>query len=73
MPMGRKTFVVDLAAGNRRTDYVAVSNTVIGIVLLILGGMGALAQVISVPIVILVLSMLGLAGAGMSWSLPEVT
>jgi hypothetical protein len=71
--LGRKTYVVDLAAGNRRTDYVAVSNTVIGVVLLILGGMGAMAQVFSVPIVILVLSTFGLAGAVMSWSLPEVT
>jgi hypothetical protein len=52
---------------------VAVSNTVIGLVLLLLGGMGALAQLLSVPIVILALSLLGLGGAVMSWSLPEVT
>jgi hypothetical protein len=71
--LGRKTYVVDLASGNRRTDYVAVSNSVIGVVLLLLGGMGAVAQVFSVPFVILALSALGLAGAGMSWSLPEVT
>lgn len=71
--LGRKTYVVDLAAGNKRTDYVAVSNSVIGVVLLILGGMGALAQLVSVPFVILVLSVLGLAGAAMSRMLPEVT
>jgi hypothetical protein len=71
--LGRKTYVVDLAAGNRRTDYVAVSNTVIGVVLLFLGGMGALAQLFSVPFVILALSVLGLAGAAMSRTLPEVT
>jgi hypothetical protein len=71
--LGRKTYVVDLAAGNRRTDYVAVSNSVIGVILLILGGMGALAQLVSVPMVIVVLSALGLAGAWMSWSLPEIT
>lgn len=71
--LGRKTYVVDLAAGNRRTDYVAVSNTVIGIVLLVLGGMGALAQAFSVSVVILALSALGLGGAVLSWTLPEVT
>jgi hypothetical protein len=71
--LGRKTYVVDLAEGNRRTDYVAVSNSVIGVVLLLLGGMGTLAQLVSVPLVILVLSALGLAGAAMSRSLPEVT
>ena len=70
--LGRKTYVVDLASGNRRTDYVAVSNSVIGVVLLLLGGMGAVAQVFSVPVVILVLSLLGLAGAAVSARLPEL-
>ena len=69
--LGRKTYVVDLAGGNKRTDYVAVSNSVIGVVLLALGGMGAVAQVLSVPAVILSLSLLGLAGAWVSWGLPE--
>ena len=46
--LGRKTYVVDLASGNRRTDYVAVSNSVIGVVLLLLGSMGAVAQAFSV-------------------------
>jgi hypothetical protein len=45
----------------------------IGVLLLVLGGMGAVAQVFSVLFVVLVLSVLGLAGAVMSWSLPEVT
>ena len=70
--LGRKTYVVDLATGNRRTDYVAVSNSVIGVVLLLLGGMGAVAQAFSVPVVVLALSLLGLAGAAVSRSLPEV-
>lgn len=71
--LGRKTYVVDLAQGNRRTDYVAVSNTVIGVILLILGATGAVAQALSVPLVILVLSLFGLAGAAMSRTLPDVT
>ena len=71
--LGRKTYVVDLALGNRRTDYVAVSNSVIGVALLLLGSMGAVAQAFSVPLVILVLSAFGLGGAFMSWRLPEVT
>ena len=71
--LGRKTYVVDLADGNRRTDYVAVSNSVIGVILLLLGGMGTVAQVFSVELVIVVLSCFGLAGAAMSRSLPEVT
>ncbi|SRR6056297_684688 len=71
--MGRKTYVVDLAGGNKRTDYVAVSNTVIGVVLLIAGSVGALANLISVSGVIVVLATMGLAGAWLSSRLPEVT
>jgi hypothetical protein len=70
--LGRKTYVVDLASGNRRTDYVAVSNSVIGGVLLLLGGMGVVAQAFSVPVVILALSLLGLAGSWVSRQLPEI-
>lgn len=44
--LGRKTYVVDLAEGNRRTDYVTVSNTVVGVMLLAVGALAAaLAQV----------------------------
>ncbi|UTT87277.1 MFS transporter (plasmid) [Vibrio pelagius] len=35
--LGRKTYLVDMADGNKRTDYVSVSNTVIGVLLLIYG------------------------------------
>lgn len=69
--VGRKTYVVDLAHGNRRTDYVAVSNTVIGLVLLATGLIGTLAATISLAGVVLVLSMMGMAGALMASQLPE--
>ncbi|MBS3747615.1 MAG: MFS transporter [Wenzhouxiangellaceae bacterium] len=71
--MGRKTYIVDLAGGNKRTDYVAVSNTVIGFVLLAAGSIGALSSVISLAGVIIVLAAMGLLGAWMSSRLPEVT
>jgi len=61
--VGRKTYVVDLAGGNRRTDYVAVSNSVIGVVLLLAGLSGALASVLDLSVIVLLLSLLGLAGA----------
>jgi len=70
--VGRKTYVVDLASGNRRTDYVAVSNTVIGVLLLAAGAIGALATVIPTSGVIGILSLMGLAGAAMSAKLPDV-
>ena len=71
--LGRKTYVVDLAGGNKRTDYVAVSNTVIGVVLLLAGGIGALSTVIPTSGVILILAAMGLAGAALSARLPEVS
>jgi len=71
--MGRKTYIVDLAGGNKRTDYVAVSNTVIGVVLLAAGSVGALSAVLSISGVIVVLAVMGTAGAWLSARLPEVT
>lgn len=69
--LGRKTYIVDLAGGNRRTDYVAVSNTVIGIVLLLTGSVGALTTVLPTSGIILILAAMGLSGAWMSAYLPE--
>ncbi len=70
--VGRKTYVVNLAGGNRRTDYVAVSNTVIGVLLLLTGSVGALAPVITHAGVIALLALMGLAGAAFALKLPEV-
>jgi hypothetical protein len=69
--VGRKTYVVDLATGNKRTDYVAISNTVIGVLLLLVGSVGALAPVIGNAGVIALLAFMGLAGALLGMSLPE--
>ncbi|MGY6587529.1 MAG: MFS transporter [Wenzhouxiangella sp.] len=71
--LGRKTYIVDLAGGNKRTDYVAVSNTVIGVVLLLAGFIGALTAVLPVSAVILILAVMGVTGAILSAGLPEVT
>src|SRR5690606_5275842 len=60
--LGRKTYLVDMAGGNKRTDYTAVSNTVIGFLLLATGGLTALLSLISNAAVIVVLGLMGLAG-----------
>ncbi|MGD8340886.1 MAG: MFS transporter [Gammaproteobacteria bacterium] len=70
--VGRKTYIVDLAEGNRRTDYVSVSNSVIGVVLLLAGLTGTLSGVLSLSGVVLLLSIFGLAGAWLATRLPEV-
>lgn len=71
--VGRKTYVVDLATGNQRTDYVAISNTTIGVLLLVVGSVGALAPIITNAGVIALLSTMGLGGAIMATTLPEVS
>ncbi len=71
--VGRKTYVVDMASGDRRASYVAVSNTLIGIVLLTSGTLGALAATISPRVVILFFAVLGMIGTIIAASLAEVT
>lgn len=70
--LGRKTYVVDLASGNRRTDYVAVSNTVIGLLLLLFGLFGALTAQLSIGLVLLLFSMTSVVAAIIAVRLPEV-
>lgn len=70
--IGRKTYIVDLAQGNKRTDYVAVSNTLIGFLLLLSGLIGTLSSLIGVGGIILVLSLVGVLAIYLAKQLPEV-
>ena len=70
--VGRKTYVVDLATGNQRTDYVAISNSVIGVLLLVVGTVGSLARLIGHGGVIGLLAVTGLAGAALGLINPTV-
>lgn len=70
--VGRKTYVVNLGTGNARTDYVAISNTVIGVLLLVVGTVGILAPIIGNEGVIGLLALMGLVGAVLGSTLPSV-
>ncbi|GGA83724.1 MFS transporter [Arenimonas soli] len=70
--LGRKTYLVDLAGGNKRTDYVAVSNTAMGVLLLATGAITGAVGTASVPAALAVLAGMGLAGAWLCRRLPEV-
>lgn len=72
MRVGRKTYLVDMAGGNKRTDYVAVSNTVIGIALLLAGLLSAALAAVSVPFAVFALALMALAGTAVCLRLPEV-
>lgn len=70
--LGRKTYLVDMASGNKRTEYVAVSNTVIGAVLLAAGVFTGIISTYSTSIAILILSLAGALGALLALRLKEV-
>lgn len=70
--IGRKVYVVDMAEGNRRTDYVAVSNTAIGLLLLVVGGLGAALSALGPEWSLGLLAAMGVAGALGVRALPEV-
>ncbi|MHA6523424.1 MFS transporter [Tessaracoccus sp. G1721] len=71
--VGRKTYVIDMADGDLRTVYVAVSNTAMGIFLLIVGGISSLLALAGVAWALLFLAGLGILGAVWGWRLPEVS
>ncbi|MFO8076140.1 MAG: hypothetical protein R6T85_08475 [Egibacteraceae bacterium] len=71
--LGRKTYVVDLGEGNARTDYVAVSNTAMGLLLLATGAVTAGLAMLGVEVALVFLAALGFAGVVSARRLPEVS
>ncbi len=69
--VARKTYVVDIAEGDRRTDYVAVSNTAMGVLLLVAGAVSGGLAVLGAEAALGFLSGLGLLGAVLGRRLPE--
>jgi MFS family permease len=70
--LGRKTYLVDMAPSEQRASYVAVSNTLIGLVLAVSGSFGLLAPLLGVRGVVLVFALLGMAGGVLAWALREI-
>ncbi|MCF3648895.1 MFS transporter [Synoicihabitans lomoniglobus] len=71
--LGRKTYLVDMAEGNQRTDYVAVSNSVIGVLLLVAGGITGALSLVSTPLALAVFALCAIAGAVVGRRLPDVS
>lgn len=69
--MGRKTFLIDQVDPTERTTHVAFANTAMGVVTLLFGFLGILAQVYGIGPLIVILILLGLTGAVASYLLPE--
>ncbi|EYT62658.1 hypothetical protein H483_0109435 [Dietzia sp. UCD-THP] len=71
--VGRKTYVVDVAEGDLRTTYVAVSNSAMGVILLVIGGITSALALAGVEWALVFLAVLGVIGAVSGLRMPEVS
>lgn len=69
----RKTYLIDMANGNKRTDYVSVSNSVIGLLLLIIGVFSGVIAQFSTVAVMLLFACCSLLAAILSLGLKNVS
>jgi MFS family permease len=69
--LGRKTYLVDGAPADDRPLYVALSNTIIGVLYLAGSGFGLLASALGLNALIAVFVVLAALGMLASWRLPE--
>lgn len=71
--VARKTYVVDVATGDERTTYVAVSNSAMGLVLLLVGAISSAIATFGIEWALLFLAGMGVLGVVSSTRLPEVS
>lgn len=70
--LGRSTHIVDMADADQRANYTALSNTVIGVVLIAGGAFGVLAQVAGEVAVLAVFAVMAVLAAFAALGLEEV-
>lgn len=63
--IGRKTHIVDLAGGDRRSEYVALSNTIIGVLLLAFGVLAGVLLSLGAAVALAALSVMALGGGAL--------
>lgn len=71
--VSRKTYLVDMAEGDRRTLITGVANTVMGVVLLLVGGLSSLISLFGTQATLLFLAVIGYAGVVGAATLDEVS
>ena len=69
---GRSIYLVDMAPRDRRAAYTAVSNTVIGVLLLGSGLFGALASLAGANVTLMIFAAMSLAAFGVTKGLHEI-
>ncbi|KKO49509.1 MFS transporter [Arsukibacterium sp. MJ3] len=71
--VGRKTYLLDMASGNKRTDYVSVSNSLIGVLLLVVGAISSAIAWWSLLAVLWFFTATSLAGLLYAFKLTDVS
>lgn len=71
--LGRKVYLVDMADSETRASYVAVSNTLIGGIMLLAGSVGILGNWLSVGAIIGILGLISLLAAAFGLRLKDVS
>lgn len=69
---GRSTYLVDMAPEDQRSAYTAVSNTVIGLILLASGAFGAIASIAGAIWTVVLFALMSFAGAFAALRMEEV-
>lgn len=71
--LGRKTYLIDMAGQDNRALYVALSNTLTGLLMLVVGGIiGALAQWLGSTVLLIILAATAVGAILSAHRLPEV-
>ncbi|MBC3766839.1 MFS transporter [Neptunicella marina] len=71
--VARKTYVVDMAEGNQRTDFVSLSNSIIGVVLLVFGALTAMVAQFSQTGLFILFALSALLALYQGRKLPDVS
>lgn len=69
--LGRKTWIIDAAAKDDRPTWVALSNTIVGVVTLAAVGLGVIADIFTVEALLIVLIAIAGLGSASAWWMPE--
>ncbi len=70
--IGRKTHIVDLAGGDNKSAYVALSNTVIGVMMFAVGAMIGLLMNLGAETALAALAAMALTGSALALRMREV-
>ena len=73
MRVSRKTYLVDMAGGDRRTLITGAANTVMGVVLLLVGALSSAISVFGPQITLIFLAIVGFIGVASAASLKDVS